>query len=120
MPPLTLADKIGEKVIADLKLGPKLQPTIGKTLDGHMIGHIFINEFGATIRVQAFQKENRKHPKFIVTVQPKDGKKIELSPKYSRMAWVIANGEKRTSGPRKIVPDDEAINSALNALGMED
>ena len=115
MPAFTLSEMIAERIISDLRKRPEL-----KLVDVCGIAcYSYVNERGAKIRIQSIMIDGRKHPRFVVSVQPKDGKEIKLPPKYGKTAWNIANGETGKSGPRKRHIDADTLNDAASALGIQ-
>jgi hypothetical protein len=114
----TFTDKLAFQVIEDLRNGVSLRTTVGHTSRGQMAGYFYTNSHGATVRIQAFQKEGGKNCKFIISITPKEGRTMEIPGKYASQAWKIISNPplvRRSTG----IVDKKAVNDALIALGME-
>ena len=115
----SLEDSIGKSIYADVRAGQKLQPTLGKTSRGNMIGYVYTNAQNATIRIQAFTKDYKKNTLFVITVTPMGGSSAEITGKYARLCFHSANDYKKSYYTKtKVLPPAEAIDSALSALGI--
>lgn len=115
----TLEDRIGKMVYDTIKTGIKLQPTLGKTARGNMIGYIYTSDMNAVVRIQAFTKDTKKNALFVITVTPEGGASAEITGKYARLAFHYANDYKKSYYKKtKEAPSDEVVSDALSALGV--
>lgn len=113
---LTFTDKIAVSVIESLRAGVQLRPTIGSSQRGKMVGYLFTNEKNATVRIQAFTKEGGKNAKFVIAITPSEGRTTEILGKYATLAWKTIKNP-TVLHRRKV--DNDAVNEALAALGLE-